>query len=59
MGRPGDELADTARHGRNWTAFFNTGRRSGCGRSTYGAAKDVGVDLTADAICGLAAVTVS
>jgi hypothetical protein len=52
---PGDELADTAETaGRDLDRIFNTGGVAALVGNTYGAAKDVGVYVTGEAIRGLA-----
>jgi hypothetical protein len=52
---PGDELADTAETGRrDLDRIFNTGGVAALAGNTYGAAKDVGVYVTGEAIRGLA-----
>jgi len=52
---PGDELADTAETARrDLDRIFNTGGVSALVGNTYGAAKDVGVYVTGEAIRGLA-----
>jgi hypothetical protein len=52
---PGDELADTAETARrDLDRIFNTGRVAALVGNTYGAAKDVGVYVTGEAIRGLA-----
>jgi hypothetical protein len=52
---PGDELADTAETARrDLDRMFNTGDVAALVGNTYGAAKDVGVYVTGEAIRGLA-----
>jgi hypothetical protein len=52
---PGDELADTAETARrDLDRIFNTGGVAAIVGNTYGAAKDVGVYVTGEAIRGLA-----
>jgi hypothetical protein len=52
---PGDELADTAETARrDLDRIFNTGGVAALVGNTYGAAKDVGVYVTGEAIRGLA-----
>jgi hypothetical protein len=52
---PGDELADTAETARSdLDRIFNTGGVAALVGNTYGAAKDVGVYVTGEAIRGLA-----
>jgi hypothetical protein len=52
---PGDELADTAETARrDLDRIFNTGGVAALVGNTYGAAKDVGIYVTGEAIRGLA-----
>jgi hypothetical protein len=52
---PGDELADTAETARrDLDRIFNTGGVAALVGNTYGAAKDVGVYVTGEAVRGLA-----
>jgi hypothetical protein len=50
----GDENADTAETARDLDRIFNTGGVAALVGNTYGAAKDVGVYVTGEAIRGLA-----
>jgi hypothetical protein len=50
----GDENADTAETARDLDRIFNTGGLAALVGNTYGAAKDVGVYVTGEAIRGLA-----